>query len=310
MMAAVRSLFASNRRPVLSSLGALLIGVGFLVVAFRRSDAELFGDSWGEGAIFVTIAIPCILLLGAGLTSPRGGEAAPWQTVCVVFGLILLPLALALFVDWIAGPSDAGNPLNVAWIFALTAVVSFYAGIFGRVRYALLLGAVALVISWLGLWGQIVSGSLSDHVTTLRWLLLLAAAGLVALALFAQGRASEVVTVAVLAAVGAGAISGLAVYGQNPFVSVPHANASFLWSLELLVVSLAAILYGAGGRARGPAYAGTLGLALFTLIVGLDLANPDSPSGTLLGWPLVLVIAGIAAFAASFAPSRHRHPGP
>jgi hypothetical protein len=302
----MRNLFASDRNPVLRSLAALFIGIGFFVVALRRDNADVFGDEWGAGAIFLCFAIPCVLLLAAGLLSPRGAEASPWQTVCVVFGLIFLPFALGQLVDWIGGPGDSGNSINVAWIFALTAAKALYAGAFGRVRYALFIASLSLIIAWLALWDEIVSGGLADHISTLRWLLILAAIGLAGLALFAPGRSSEIVTGATLTAVGAGAISVLALYGQNPFVTIPHADASFFWSLELLVVSLVAVLYGAGGGVRGPVYAGALGLVFFIAIVGLDLAHPDSPDGTLLGWPIVLLIVGLGAYLASFAPARGR----
>lgn len=300
----MRNPFASDRGPVLRSLAALLIGVGFFAVAFRRDSPSVFGDAWGSGAIFLTFAIPCVLLLSAGLLSPRDAEASPWQTVYVVLGLIFLPIALASLVNWIGSPGDAGNSINVAWIFALTAGKALYAGIFGKVRYALFIASLATIVAWLALWDTIVSGGLGDHITTLRWLLLVIAVLLLGLSVFAQSRSSELVTGAVLAAIGAGAISVLAVYGQNPFVTVPHADASFFWTLELLGVSLVAVLYGAGGGVRGPVYAGALGLVFFTVIVGLDLAHPDSPDGTLLGWPLVLLVLGLGAFAASFWPAR------
>jgi hypothetical protein len=291
---------------VLRSIAGLFVGIAFFVVVIRRDNGAVFGSEWGAGAIFACLAIPCILLLSAGLLSPRGAEAAPWQTVCVVFGLIFLPFALGQLVDWIGSPGDAGNSINIAWIFALTAAKALYAGAFGRVRYALFLASLAIIVAWLALWDEIVSGGLAEHITTVRWLLILVAIGLAGLALLAPGRTSEIVTGATLAAVGAGAISALAIYGQNPFVTVPHADASFFWTLELLVVAVIAILYGAGGGVRGPVYAGALGLVLFVVIVGLDLAHPDSPDGTLLGWPIVLLIIGLGAYFASFAPVRRR----
>jgi hypothetical protein len=296
----MRELLASDRRPVLRSLAGLLLGIGFLTVAIRRDSADIFGSSWGGGAIFVTFLIPCAILLGAGLLSPRSATASPWQTVYVVFGLILLPLTLAQLVNWVASEGDAGNALNIAWIFGLTALVGLYAGIVANVRYALLITALAIIVSWLGFWDQIVSGHLGDHTTTLRWLLVIIAVLLFGLGGMARDRGSDVITGAALAAIGAGAISFLGIYAANPFAAVPHANASFFWSLELLLVSLGAIMVAAGGRARGPAYAGALGLAFFTGIVGLDLAHPESPDGTLLGWPLALLIVGGLALAASF----------
>jgi hypothetical protein len=241
-----------------------------------------------------------MLLLGLALLAPKRGVASAWQSIYVVFGLILLPQALSQFVDWVASPGDSGNSLNIAWIFGVTALVGLYAGFVANIRYALLLACFAIVLSWLGLWDQLVSGHLADHTTALRWLLLAVAVLLLGLSVFASGRSSEIVTVAALAAIGAGSISVLGVFGANPFVDVPRANASFFWSLELLLVSLVAILAGAGIRARGPVYAGALGLALFTFIVGFDIAHPDSPDGTLLGWPLALLVLGVLAFAASF----------
>src|SRR4051812_47488419 len=162
----MRELLASDRRPVLRSLAGLLLGIGFLTVAIRRDSAGIFGSSWGTGAIFATFLIPCVILLGAGLLSPRSGrDASPWQTVYVIFGLILLPLTLAQLVNWVAAEGDAGNSLNIAWIFGLTALVGLYAGMVANVRYALLITALAIIVSWLGLWDQIVSGHLGDHTT-------------------------------------------------------------------------------------------------------------------------------------------------
>jgi hypothetical protein len=301
----MRALIAVDRRPLLRSLAGLLLGIGFLTVALRRGFDPVFGDGWGAGGIFVTLLIPCVILLGAGLLSPRSGtEASPWQTVYVVFGLILLPLTLVQLVNWVGTGGDAGNALNIAWIFGLTALVGLYAGIVANVRYALLICALAIIVSWLGLWDQLLSGDLGDHTTTLRWLLVIIAVFLVGLGMLAGDRRSDFITGAALAAVGAGGISLLGIYAANPFAAVPQAEASFFWTLELLLVSLGALMAASVGRARGPAYAGAIGLAIFTAIVGLDLAHLDSPDGTLLGWPLALLVLGALALAASFRGAR------
>ncbi len=49
-------------------------------------------------------------------------------------------------------------------------------------------------------------------------------------------------------------------------------------------------------------YVGAFGILFFVLVVGLDL-DDSSPAGKLLGWPLIVLILGAAAFAARFVPS-------
>jgi hypothetical protein len=67
------------------------------------------------------------------------------------------------------------------------------------------------------------------------------------------------------------------------------------------VGSVLLIAFGARFRVRGPVYVGGIGLFLFALLVGLDL-DSDSPEGKVLGWPLVLLLLGLAAFIVSVIP--------
>ena len=76
------------------------------------------------------------------------------------------------------------------------------------------------------------------------------------------------------------------------------AEPSLFWDIVLLLGSLALVVFGVFFRVRGPAYVGAIGLTIFIVIVGLDL-DDSSPSGSLLGWPLVLLILAAAALAAS-----------
>jgi hypothetical protein len=60
---------------------------------------------------------------------------------------------------------------------------------------------------------------------------------------------------------------------------------------------------------RGPAYVGFVGLLLFAGIVGVelsDLVKGKTPDGSLVGWPLVLLLSGGAAVAAGMAAERRR----
>jgi hypothetical protein len=312
-MDSLRQLFETDDegRNALRVLGGLLLGIGFVVIWMRRSNPELFGEDWGAAALFLTLALPCLFLFGSALLAVRAtGETPAWQGVYVVFGLLLLPAALALLVNWLTDPGDAGNSLNVAWIFLLAAAVAAYAAFFLRVRYALLLTAAFLVVSWLALWDELLDDGIGADIGTLRGLLVAVAAILLALAALVRFRApggtlrlaSELVTVAGLAAVAAGAISVVALFGVGQFVEVPVRESSLFWDIALLVVSLLLIAYGVRFGVRGPTYAGAVGLVFFALIVGFDLEDTAAPDGSILGWPLALVLLGLAAIVASLIP--------
>ena len=114
------------------------------------------------------------------------------------------------------------------------------------------------------------------------------------------------VTAAGVAAVGAGGLAAVNVFlPPILFAFSGGIDTNLFWDLELLVVSLALIAYGASAAAtRGPAYIGAFGLIAFIYIVGFDL-DDDTPSGGIV-WPLILLAAGVALFALSVLPAIRR----
>jgi hypothetical protein len=61
----------------------------------------------------------------------------------------------------------------------------------------------------------------------------------------------------------------------------------------MIAVSLGALAYAAREGARGPAYAGILGLLTFVGIV---------EDGSLSGWPIALAVVAVAGIAYGLAP--------
>ncbi len=298
-------------------LGGVLFGVGCLVLAIRRGS---FPDAWGSGALFLTLGVPAVLLYGGGVLGARGHvRPTAWQSAFTVFGLLLIPLALLEFLNWVGG--DSASSWNTAWIFGLTGVLAFVAGVGSGVRYSCLLGSVALIIAWLSVWDEILSDGLGAHMRTTQWLLvvigliLLAIAGAVSMRR-SDGSASDVGTAAAIALVVAGGFTALILLNpssiitpalasadQQGFSALPHS--SLFWDLELLIASLAVLAHGVRVGVRGTTYAGALGLLLFVGQVGFDL-DDKSPSGHAVGWPLVLLILGALALAISVAPALRR----
>ena len=258
--------------------------------------------------------MPTVLLYGPALIGGRAaGRARPWHTAHAIFGILLIPWTLFGLLEWLDATADA--PLNVAWVFLAVAVAGFAAALLAGVRYGCLLGSLALVVSWLALWDEILDAGVDTDAGTLRGLLVLAALLLlVAAALVAlrggapEGATSDIVTAAGLSAVGAGLIS-LGRCPASPFLfAIPGlgADTSLFWDTYLLVVSLVLVAYAANGPGRrGSAYVGGLGLVVFVIVVGLD-SGDESPEGAVLGWPIVAMAAGLLAVAWTFFPGLRR----
>ena len=86
----------------------------------------------------------------------------------------------------------------------------------------------------------------------------------------------------------------------NPFVAGTSGLQHFGWDLYLLVVSLALVWVGARVRARGLGYVGGVGLLAFLISVGVQITRLESgrePTASIVGWPLALLIVGIAGLA-------------
>lgn len=93
---------------------------------------------------------------------------------------------------------------------------------------------------------------------------------------------------------------------SNPFAIHTNGLQHFGWDLYLLVVSLALVWVGSRARVRGLGYVGGIGLLAFLVSVGEQvtrLESGQSPTSHIVGWPLALLIIGLAGLA---APMRYR----
>ena len=307
-MERARELLRTDEGGGARTLGGLLLATGVLVLVYRRTA---LGDPWSSGPLFFILAAASASLYGTGLWGARQADRPlTWHRAFLVFGLILLPVALYAFVDWIGGDTDA--PLNSTWIMLVTAGAGFAAALLANLRVGCLIAGLALIIAWLTLWDELLEAGVGGDIGTLRGLLVLIALVLLGLAAAVgirgrpEGGPSDLVTAAGLAAVSAGAIS-LGALGSLGFYGVPVVDTNLLWDIELLVASLLLLLYGAGSGARGPVYVGVFGLFAFTYIVGLDL-DDASPAGKVLGWPLILLAVGAALMVWSLRPALRREP--
>jgi hypothetical protein len=308
-----------DTRDALRKYGGLLLGIGVLMLLFRK------GEDMSEFVQFLLFAVMAAYLYAAVFTTQyTGGSPRAWTAVHSVFGLIFVPLALSALVDWIGDPGDSGNTLNVLWISAVTAALAFYAGVVKGIRFHILAGAIATIIAWSALWDKLLGDEgIAGHFGVYRGLLGILSILLLAGALYLWRRdddvvvsgtatddggdkgawkASELLTGAGIAAVIATSLgissitSAIGPLGLFEFTGVETAQ---VWDVLLLCVSLGLVGLGSTIGTRGPVYVGAIGLILFLFIVGLDL-NDETPEPEKLGiWPIILIVGGVLAIGLS-----------
>jgi hypothetical protein len=308
---------------LLQSAGGVLLGIGAVVLLTRKSGA----NGWSEFAQLLVALVPAVVLYGFALgegTRRVRRRAEPAQSVLAVSAILLWPLALVEFLRWIG--ASTSHALNLAAVFALTGVLAFYVALRARAVYAVLLGALAMLVAWLLVWSRILDHPSAD---TFRWLLLaggivllagaaaaagagalgageLAIAGgiaLVAAGVFGVLVGSAVGAVHAIAPVGGASVLG-AGRGRLPHVSgVQHLG----WDIYLLIASVALLSLGSRVRVRGLGYVGGAGILAFLYSVGVQITRLEAGrprSHDVVAWPLVLLAIGTVALVTSLATRR------
>jgi hypothetical protein len=84
------------------------------------------------------------------------------------------------------------------------------------------------------------------------------------------------------------------------------SGAPFGWKLYLLAAGFGLVAYAAVDREPGPAYLGVAVLLAFAVLVGLHSLG----RGSLVGWPLFLLVIGGAGLTIGLRPRRPLPPPP
>jgi len=152
--------------------------------------------------------------------------------------------------------------------------------------------ALGEFISWVEPGGVQVNGA--------RWilfgLLVLYAAGAFLLWRVRPRHAAQLVNAAMLALIGIVGTVAVDMLFVEGTADVPHLST--WWALVAFATSVATITFAIQSRERGPAWTAGGALVLTLLTLGSE------SSKTLLGWPLVLLIAAAMTLAAGFLTAR------
>jgi hypothetical protein len=318
---------SGDRGSTLRAAGGVLLAIGALVVFIRRSEHH----AWSDFELLLTVAVPAAGLFAlalAGHSRFAGRPPDPSRSVLLVTSVLLSIVALFQLLQWTS--ASARHLLYDAAVLVVTAALGILGARRAGAPYAILLSGLALLGAWMLVWLKIISHPSPDTVRVLLLaggaLLLLAAA---ALELLDRIGAREIATAGGIGAVAAGTLGifvglfGVAIgaignglirssssstsSGQPQEPHVFHGGSHIAggqttgWNIYLLIVSLVLVWLGARSRARGLGYVGAVGLLGFLISVGAELTRLEAghdTSSSLLGWPLVLVLLGLACLLA------------
>jgi hypothetical protein len=293
----------ASRVPAGAQAAALApagVGLALLVVVVEfRMD-----EPWADGVLFVVAALAAAALLTLALGAAEGDDASqPAVTALLVGGLLVAGIAIARLGNILGGDDFTAAGGTLTWVLALfTALAAFCWRRTGS-SVCLLIGtlaAVALVLEFVN-W---VFGA--EDVDTFRVLLAIAFVVLFAAGATLAGRTGTVLVVAA-------GVTVLASYYTVVFAVLFGDTGGLGWGWELITLleGIALAVYAATRLERGPGYLAFFVLLLFAItasIVGgedqgsvfFEGEEPvfEEPSVSLVGWPLVLLIATIAAAVA------------
>ena len=285
-----------------------LLGAGgiLLAAAVALIDARL-DQSWANGVHLIVAALAFALVFGLALRSPLPERQLAYQSTLALSGLALLAITLDRLAHVFAVDSPFGNSGTLMWMSAVFALVAAFAALRFRSLGCALLAGIGVSGFVLAFVDEVFNPS---GVDTFRWILFLLVLAFAAAALRARrgtepGFAVQAVNVAGLLLIGLGGTFavGLALASISPLVApaVSTADAGLGWRLILVAGSLALLGYAAATRERGPGWIGFVALVVAILVV----SNPAGER-TIVGWPLVLLLAAGATFALGLAPRPDR----
>jgi hypothetical protein len=301
-------LFEPDRRDWLRMLGGVLLAAGCAVLYIRKFE------EWGDFPLLLVVLLPFLALYGlgwlAGTRHRDDGAERPegWQIVFLIAGSLLAGLVVAQLI-MLLGADDLNARLHQVLIGLAVAAAAYAASFLRRIPALALIGGLAALWAWIFLWDKLTE---IDTIGSARLILLIFAAMMLAagIALRTAGReqADDFITVAGATAIIVGLLSISNLTGAADPVGDDETRPSETWNVFILIVSVALITFGARARTRGPSYVGAIGLASFVGLTGANVValtkgNSDDVS-KFAGWPLLLLLLGLAALAASFLMPR------
>ncbi len=291
------------------------IAAGAVPLALAAVVINLRMTQWTLGPRFVVVGLISLLLLTMGFLAPLESDVPrPYHSVLLISGLLPLAIALELLAE-VFGASRPPGPGGVFWAMALEALTAFALARRANSGACTLIGALAAAIAV----EEFVAWVFRPHgAGTFRAMLVVLTLAFIAGTLRLRDRRRRHAVQLVNAAGVMGLVLALSYLASTLLLAAMRASggilthfgatsgAPFGWKLYVLAVGLGLIAYAAVDREPGPAYIGVAVLGAFAVLVGV----PIGERGSLVGWPLFLLVIGAIGLAVGLRPREPLPPPP
>ena len=314
--------------------GAVTLTAALLMIDVRMSS------QWEDGAMLALFGLGALVVYGMGLLAPlEGGSPRAYQSILLLSGLALaagalVQLALVLgaqrvtlpltdYVPGLAGSIALFGPIDelergpspgaLAWVAAALACIALLGAVRANSAACTLVAAVAAGVAVVAFVELVFA---PEGNATMRWILLLVIVGYVAGLAYLRERhrhhavmmvnAAGLAIIAIALSFEAG-IEGVYFNSSGQYgggFSIAE-RPGFGWDVVLLLGSFGLIAYAAADNEPGPGVLGAIALLASVVAVGLP-----GFEATLVGWPLFLLVVGIAGILFGLRPRRELPPPP
>ena len=291
-----------------------IIAAGAVPLALAAFVIELRMTQWALGPRFIVVFLIAALLLTMGWLAPLEADSPrAYHSVLLVAGLLPMALALLLFAELIGADRPPGSG-GEFWVFAIEAGLATLLARRARSAVCTLIAALAAIVAV----EEFVTWVFRPHgAGTFRAMLAVLTLAFAAAAVRLRDRerahSVQLVNAGGIASLllGLDLITGLVLTtvvrasgSLVTFTNAPHVG--FGWKLFLLGVGFGLVAYAGVDRERGPAFVGVAVLGVFAVLTGF----PSSGSGSLVGWPLFLLVIGTVGLVIGLRPRRPLPPPP
>jgi hypothetical protein len=292
-----------------------IIAAGAVPLSLAALVIELRMTQWPVGVRFVAIGLISGLLLMMGWLAPLERDTPrAYHSVLLVASLLPLIIALQLLAELLGAHRSPGAGAN-AWTFGVEAGVATALARAKNSAACTLIAALAGIVAVQALVASVFAthglGTARGFLVTLALAL---AGGGVSLRDARRRHAVQLVNAAGLAtlvlaltfivqALVAGVLARLAV---GSALALGTGGPAFGWELFVLAIGFGLVAYGSVDSEPGPGYIGALVLLSFAVLVSISSAG----GGSLIGWPLFLLVLGAIGLTIGLRPRRPLPPQP
>ena len=288
--------------------GVVMLTLFILLVTFRMAGDWSSGVRLIVSGVAAAFVITMIFQPGSGDETPR-----PYESVLYVASFVLALITLGNLADVLGSNGGSGT---VVWVgLVLVAYCTWFVRERNSAIMTLLaaLSAVAVVVSF-------ISFAFHPHgIGTFKWVLF-ACAAVLALASVSQRDARRRHAVSLVDATGLtvillgllviadqfiGLLGGV-IGGAFSGARIQLTGGPTGWELVLLLFGLGLLGYGSIDRERVPQFLGVLVLLLYLV----EAFQPGSGGPSLVGWPLIMLVAAGVLLAIGLRPRQDLPPEP